>query len=110
MSVARAFREGIVLCSMDTRAELVNVFLRPKFERYVPHDDRVQYLSRILARMKLVLVDVSISACRDPRDDKFLELTVSGNANVLITGDADLLAMHPFQGVPILSPSAYLAL
>ena len=109
-AVARAFREGIVLCSMDTRAELADVFLRPKFERYVPHNDRAHYLSRILARMELIPVDISISACRDPRDDKFLELAVSGNADVLITGDADLLALHPFQGIFILVPADYLAL
>ena len=99
-----------MLCSMDTRAELEDVFLRPKFARYVSHDDRVQYLSRILARMELIAVDISISACRDSRDDKFLELAVSGNADVLITGDADLLALHPFQGISILAPADYLAL
>ena len=109
-AVARAFREGMVLCSMDTRAELADVFLRPKFERYVSHDDRAHYLSRILTRMELITVEISISACRDPRDDKFLELAASGNADVLITGDADLLVLHPFRGISILAPADYLAL
>ncbi len=43
--------------------------------------------------------------CRDPEDDKFLETAVNGNADCLITGDKDLLAMHPFQGIPVLLPT-----
>jgi len=43
--------------------------------------------------------------CRDPEDDKFLETAVNGNADCLITGDKDLLIMHPFQGIPVLLPA-----
>jgi putative PIN family toxin of toxin-antitoxin system len=51
----------------------------------------------------------AIRACRDPKDDKFLSLAVSGHADLILTGDADLLALHPFQGIAILSPADYLA-
>jgi predicted nucleic acid-binding protein len=44
----------------------------------------------------------------DPRDDKFLEAAVHGRSGILITGDADLLALHPFQGVAILTPPDFL--
>lgn len=50
-----------------------------------------------------------IRACRDPRDDKFLEVAVNGQADLIITGDRDLLALHPFMGVGIFSPAVYLA-
>jgi uncharacterized protein len=53
-------------------------------------------------------VDVQISACGDPKDDKFLSLAVSGHATHIITGDADLLALHPFQGIQILAPGTFL--
>jgi predicted nucleic acid-binding protein len=46
--------------------------------------------------------------CRDPRDDKFLEAAVNGHADVLVSGDKDLLQLHPFRGIAILTPSDYL--
>jgi putative PIN family toxin of toxin-antitoxin system len=57
---------------------------------------------------EFVHIPSPIRACRDPRDDKFLELAVHGRADILITGDADLLALHPFQGIAILTPAAFL--
>ena len=50
-----------------------------------------------------------VSACRDPKDDKFLELALSGAATHLISGDDDLLAPHPFRRVAILSPHDFVA-
>jgi predicted nucleic acid-binding protein len=51
---------------------------------------------------------VQIVACRDPKDDKLLELAVCGQAEYIVTGDADLIALHPFQGVQILTPNTFL--
>lgn len=42
--------------------------------------------------------------CRDPKDNKFLELAFAGKANCIVTGDKDLLVMHPFRGINIISP------
>lgn len=53
-------------------------------------------------------VTAEIAVCRDPKDDKFLELAVSGTATHIITGDDDLLSMHPFRGIAILSPQQLL--
>jgi uncharacterized protein len=47
-------------------------------------------------------------ACRDPTDDKFLELAVNGNADIVLTGDADLLALNPFRGIPIVAPGSFI--
>jgi uncharacterized protein len=49
-----------------------------------------------------------IQACRDPSDDKFLELALNGSADAILTGDEDLLALHPFHGIAILTPAAWL--
>ena len=49
-----------------------------------------------------------ITACRDPKDNKFLSLAVSGHATDIITGDSDLLALNPFQGINILQPQNFL--
>jgi len=43
------------------------------------------------------------AACRDARDDMFLHLAIAGQAEFLVTGDADLLVMRPFAPVPILT-------
>lgn len=51
---------------------------------------------------------MEITACRDPRDNKLLELAVSGSASDIVTGDADLLVLHPFRGIDILAVSAFL--
>ncbi len=51
-----------------------------------------------------------ITACRDRKDDKFLELAVNGKASYVITGDQDLLVLNPFQDIAIISASEYLSL
>ena len=48
--------------------------------------------------------------CRDPKDDRILELAVNGNASFLVTGDDDLLTLNPFRGIQILVPSKLLEL
>lgn len=50
----------------------------------------------------------TITACRDPKDNKFLELAVSANAPCIITGDKDLLSLNPFRDIPIVSASDFL--
>jgi putative PIN family toxin of toxin-antitoxin system len=55
-----------------------------------------------------VEVDARISACRDPKDDKFLEVAVSGRATHIVTGDSDLLALNPFRGIEFLPPHRFL--
>jgi hypothetical protein len=40
-----------------------------------------------------VAITERIAECRDPTDDKFLELAINGHADLIVTGDADLLAL-----------------
>jgi predicted nucleic acid-binding protein len=61
-----------------------------------------------MAAAELVTITERIAAaCRDPTDDKFLELAVNGRADLIVSGDADLLALDPFRGIPIITPTAY---
>lgn len=46
-------------------------------------------------------------ACRDPTDDKFLELAVNGHADLIVTGDGDLLVLNPFRDIPIVTPAMF---
>ena len=107
-AVRRAVAEAQLLASDDTIIELADVLARKKFDPYTTVRERQEFLrlfDRIAERVPIVHV---IRACRDPKDDKFLELAVNGAAQLIITGDADLLALHPFRGIDILPPASYL--
>ncbi len=63
--------------------------------------------SRIIAEATHVIVDPGETVtgiCRDPDDDAILACALAGEADYLITGDTDLLALKNFEGTPILSP------
>lgn len=66
------------------------------------------WLRGVLAAAEPVLIAERIVACRDPKDDKFLELAVNGRAHLVVVGDADLLALDPFRGIPIVTPAAFM--
>jgi uncharacterized protein len=108
-AVRKAVAEDQLLASDDTIMELADVLARPKFDPYMTVEERrgfLRLLDRIAERIPITHV---VRACRDPRDDKFLELAVNGAAQLIITGDGDLLALHPFRGIDILTPARYLA-
>ena len=71
-------------------------------------DERLAFLAVLLREAKLVEVTEAVRECRDPRDDKFLELAVSGKAVCIVTGDQDLLVLHPFPGIWIVTPRGFL--
>jgi len=66
-------------------------------------------MARFTNLVEIVSITELISACRDSKDDKFLSLAVNGNTDLILTGDNDLLVLHPFRGIDILSPKDYLA-
>jgi putative PIN family toxin of toxin-antitoxin system len=107
-AVERAVREHQVLASKATLRELAAKLLSPKFDRYVARERRMALLDRLAPNLVMVEIVQRIRACRDPKDDSFLELAVNGSANLVVTGDRDLLSLHPFRGIDILSPSTYL--
>lgn len=88
--------------------ELPEVLTRKRFRRYVDEDDIRRFLNALTQVARWIEVDVQVDACRDPKDNKFLELAVGGNAEYLVNGDEDLLILDPFGGIRILSPSAFL--
>jgi putative PIN family toxin of toxin-antitoxin system len=98
-----------VLVSEATMLELVEILSRPKFERYISDGARERLLGQLGRVGESIRILRPIRACRDPRDDKFLELAVNGGADFILTGDADLLALHPFRTILILTPAEWLA-
>lgn len=106
----RAMQDGHALISLATISELAEVIRRPGFDRYVSEEERVEFLTTLVHEAELVNVAETVTDCRDPRDNKFLELALSGRATHIVTGDSDLLVLHPFRGISVVSPSSFLAL
>ncbi len=69
---------------------------------------RLQILQKLERDTVVCEVNITLSDCSDPKDKKFLELAVAANAFCIVTGDKDLLAMHPFRNIAILSSSDFL--
>ena len=107
-AVQKARQTRILLFSEATFEELSQVILRPKLDRYVALDTRIEFVTRLREDAEQVDIQEQIVACRDPKDDKFLEVAINGNANCLITGDQDLLALHPFCNLEIVTPAQFL--
>lgn len=107
-AVRRAIDHARLLVSEATMLELVDVLARPKFDRYISLQDRQEFIRLLGSVVDLIPIIRRVYACRDPRDDKFLEVAVNGEASCILTGDADLLALHPFHSIAILTPAAWL--
>lgn len=107
-TVSHAVRHGRLLASSETLEELAQVLGREKFDRYLSVSERQQFM-RLLGRIvEMPPITHQFTECRDPSDNKFLDLAVSGNAIAIVTGDQDLLELHPFHNIPIITPATYL--
>lgn len=101
---------GVLLFSSETFEELRNRLQHQKFDRYVDREVRAIYLAQLVVVSERVSITGAKLGCRDRDDDKLLETALMGEADCLITGDRDLLEMHPFHGIPILTPAVFLEL
>jgi putative PIN family toxin of toxin-antitoxin system len=108
-AVDRAVTNSQLVATRDTLRELIETLLSPKFDRYVSRERRDVLLDRLAPLVEIVDVLQPIRASRDPKDDKFLEAAVNGRADVIVTGDKDLIDLNPFRGLAILTPAACLA-
>lgn len=109
-AVRRLLELAQPLVSESTLEELAKTLSRNKFDRYVTLADRQEFFQKFARVAEWVEVTTIVRECRDPRDNRFLELAVDGRANLIVTEDADLLALSPFRGIAILAPPATLAM
>lgn len=107
-AVDQGLGKGILLVSSATLDELVRVLLRPKFDPYLTPEERHGFIRLLGGVARTVNITRHFDDCRDAKDNMFLDVAVNGQADALITGDADLLVLHPFHGIPILSPADFL--
>jgi putative PIN family toxin of toxin-antitoxin system len=103
-----AEHRGTFLKSVSTERQLFAVLARPYFARLVPAVT-VERFRSLMAKAENVAITERIAACRDPTDDKFLELAVNGFADFIVSGDTDLLVLNPFRNIPIMQPAFFVA-
>ncbi len=99
-------RRCVLLKSTATEQELLQVVARPRLARLIAPSFLI-WLSRLLAKAELVTITEQVAECRDPKDNKFLELALNGRASIIISGDEDLLALNPFRGITIANPASF---
>lgn len=104
-----AASEATLLVSRVTFLELASRLARPKFDRYRTPEQMDRYLEWLAELAEWVKPSIRISDCRDPDDNRFLEVLVAGEGDVLVTGDSDLLELDPYEGKAILTPAGFLA-
>jgi uncharacterized protein len=95
--------------SMEIVWELAGVLRREKFDRFLSLGRRDELVAKTILQSEFVATSATITDCRDPDDNKLLELAIDGRAAAIVSGDADLLILHPFRGIPILSARDYLS-
>ena len=108
--VETARLDHTILISGPTLNEIISVLRRPKLAPYVTIAERDALLRILSEESEFVVITDDIEACRDPADNKFLELAVSGEADFIVTGDDDLLALDPFRDVRIVKAADFLTL
>ena len=109
-AVDSALNDGIVLLSEATFDELKETLFRPRFDEYISVKERELFLAQLEQAAEFVPIIQRVRECRDPKDDQILDVALNGRADVIVTGDEDLLALHPWRGIAIVTPREYLDL
>ena len=99
-------RAVVPLVSREPASELITVLSYPKFN--LTRDEQEDLLADYLPYCEPVVVEepLTLPDCRDPFDRPFLALAIAGEADALVTGDADVFALAPDFAVPIITPTA----
>ena len=108
LAYEKAKRMGNLSASIETYNEFCDAFIRDKFDKFISLETRLDIIDEYKEIAIFFEISETITACRDPRDNKFLELAVAAYASCIITGDKDLLILNPFRGIPILNAVDFL--
>ena len=93
-----------------TLAELVRVLESNRIQkRFQPTSNNIQTMVELIVRYgELTDLTQHFTLCRDPKDDIFLDIAFAGHADVIVSGDKDLLALHPFGNISVVTPREFL--
>jgi len=99
-------QHGLLPKSAATERQLLDVLARPYFAALID-PETLEWLRQLMHVAEPIAITQQITACRDPTDDKFLELAPNGDAGLIVSGNSDLLVLNPFRGVPIVTPADF---
>lgn len=105
--VRRAFLEHDIFASTETFNELATVLTRSKFNAWQALDHRLMWVRLFRDAVTMVEAKSTITECRDPKDNQFLDLAIAARADILISSDVHLLEMHPFRKVQTMPLAAF---
>jgi putative PIN family toxin of toxin-antitoxin system len=108
-ALLRAEEADVFALSPEVDAEIAGVLERPRFTAAISAARRARILDLIRGQAMWFTPSERVTECRDKKDDKYLELALAAGAWAIVSGDEDLLVLHPWRGVCILRPAAYLA-
>lgn len=100
-------QRGVLLKSTATEQQLFDVLARPYFVSLIAPAAHA-WLKKLMDVAEVVTITERVVACRDSTDDKFLELAINGQAELIVSGDTDLLMLNPFRGIPIVTPAIFM--
>ena len=106
LALEKALLQFDVYVSEAAWAELQEVLMRPKFDRYAAPSIRLEFLQGLRQRTVSIAVTEDVADCQDPKDHKFLAL--AAEAELILASDPHLTGLHPWRGIPILPPAAFL--
>lgn len=103
-----------VCVSIESLDETVRILRQEKFDKYVDLTVRYEFLRKLRRDCSLQSVpeDVSIAvqgSCRDSNDDFILALALASQADVIVSSDHDLLVLHPWRDIAVVTPAQFLA-
>ena len=111
--VLHALRDGrfIAIYTTGILVEIIDVLGRPalRTKYHIEPDDLAILINLVRLRGELVIPERKVTACRDPKDDKFLEAALAASADCIVSGDLDLLDLASYENIPILRPAEFLA-
>ena len=106
--MAAARSRGTLALSEAVYREIAEVLARPKFARVLTEDRCHEALELLSAAAFWVEPAIAVRDCRDGKDNRYLELALAAAADVIVSGDEDLLVLHPWRGVRVLRPATFL--
>jgi len=107
-SVRYLLANGMLAFSKETLDELEEVFSRKKFDKYIPRAERAFFIENVKQNSLVYEIHHSVDICRDPKDNKFLDVAIASYADYLITGDEDLLVLEAIGNTTIITPREFI--
>jgi putative PIN family toxin of toxin-antitoxin system len=108
-ALAAARATGTIALSEAVFGEVAAVIARPKFMPVLTADRLSEVLELLAAAALWVEPATKVEDCHHAKDNCYLELALAAGALVIVSGDEDLLVLHPWRGARVLRPSHFVA-